>query len=75
MKYPSIEEYTDALSQPLGDVLLDPALSAGQIRLGGSGLPLARSGGFALTYELLVDGRRYALRCFHRSTEESLGPR
>jgi hypothetical protein len=75
MKYPSIEEYTDALSQGLGDVLLDPALSAGQIRRGGSGLPLARSGGFALTYELLVDGRRYALRCFHRSTEESLGPR
>lgn len=75
MKYPSIEEYTDALSQPLRDVLLEPMLAGGRIRRGGSGLPLARSGGFALTYELLVDGRRLALRCFHRSTEEPLGVR
>ena len=65
----------DALSQPLCDVILDPMLAGGRVRRGGSGLPLARSGGFALTYELLADGRRFALRCFHRPTEEAIGPR
>ena len=75
MRYPSIEEYTDALSRPAREVLTDPDLVRAEVRRGGSGLPLARGGGPTLTYELLTDQRRFALRCFQKAPDASLAQR
>jgi hypothetical protein len=74
MHYPSFTEYSEALQLNLGIVLSDPLLGRGQVRTHGPGLPVARSGNFALTFEIAVDGKRYAVRCFHKPSE-SLQPR
>jgi hypothetical protein len=69
MQYPSFAEYCDALSLNLGIVLSDPLLGRGTLRMHGPGLPVAHSGNFALTFEVAVDGRRYAVRCFHKQAD------
>jgi hypothetical protein len=69
MHYPSFREYSDALQLNLGIVLSDPLLGRGTLRTQGPGLPVARSGNFALTFEISVDGRRYAVRCFHKPAD------
>lgn len=65
MAYPTMLEYQAALQNP-GYCLEDGELKRGSVETSGMGLPLARSGGFALTYKVTVDGKYYALRCFHR---------
>ena len=69
MQYPSFAEYTDALQLDLGVVLSDPVLGRGTLRTRAPGLPLARSGNFALTFEVYAEGRKYALRCFHKPSD------
>ncbi len=69
MGYPSFEEYTDALRLPPGAVFQDPVLAAGSVRKSAAGVPFARSGNFALTYEVSVNGARYAVRCFHKEAD------
>jgi len=69
MGYPSFEEYTDALRLPPGAVFQDPLLAAGSVRKGTAGVPFARSGNFALTYEVTCNGARYAVRCFHKESD------
>ena len=69
MQFPSFAEYTEALQLDLSVVLSDPLLGRGTLRTRGPGLPLARSGNFALTYEVFADGRKYALRCFHKPAD------
>lgn len=69
MSYPSFEEYTDALRLPPGAVFQDPALASGTVRKGAAGVPFARSGNFALTYEVRSNGSRYAVRCFHKESD------
>ena len=69
MSYPSFEEYTDALRLPPAAVFLDPVLGAGSVRRNAAGVPFARSGNFALTYEVSVNGARYAVRCFHKESD------
>src|SRR5262245_29267834 len=69
MGYPSFEEYTDALRLPPGTVFQDPLLAAGSVRRSAVGVPFARSGNFALTYEVAVNGARYAVRCFHKEAD------
>jgi hypothetical protein len=62
---PSFNEYQAALQNPnicfenfeLKNCLVETDLW---------GLPRVRSGGFALTYKLERDNRKYAVRCFHR---------
>jgi hypothetical protein len=69
MSYPSFEEYTDALRSPPGAVFSDPVLARGTVRKSASGMPFARSGNFALTYEVSSGGSRYAVRCFHKDAD------
>lgn len=65
MSYPQIVEYNDAIQSP-ERTLTDPELRNGSVKTNQLGLPLALSGGFALTYEVSSGGRRFAVRCFHR---------
>jgi hypothetical protein len=69
MSYPSFEEYTDTLRSPPGAVFSDPVLARGTVRKSVSGIPFARSGNFALTYEVSSGGSRYAVRCFHKEAD------
>lgn len=69
MAYPSLEQYNEALQSPQL-VLLNPELKRGALRTTGLGLPLALCGGFALTYEVTVGTKKYALRCFHKESRE-----
>jgi hypothetical protein len=69
MHYPTFAEYCDVLSLNLGIVLSDPLLGRGTLRMRGPGLPVAHSGNFALTFEVVADGAQYAVRCFHKPTD------
>ncbi|MBK6348818.1 MAG: hypothetical protein V9E93_19100 [Steroidobacteraceae bacterium] len=69
MHYPSLAEYCDALQLNLGIALSDPLLGHGTLRSRGPGQPVVRSGNFALTFEVVVDGRSYAVRCFHKPSD------
>lgn len=62
MRYPTIEQYLHALQAP--DVtILDPLLASGRVELSPMGLPLARLGGYALTFKISANERDFALRC------------
>lgn len=69
MSYPSLEQYNIAL-QSSQLTLQDPGLKAGRVKVNGMGLPLALCGGFALTYTVDVGAKKYALRCFHKKSNE-----
>ncbi|MGB7738989.1 MAG: hypothetical protein WBM03_07725 [Steroidobacteraceae bacterium] len=69
MHYPSLAEYADALQLSLGIALSDPVLGRGTLRSRGPGQPVIRSGNFALTFEVVADGRSYAVRCFHKPSD------
>ena len=69
MQYPSLAEYSDALQLSLGIALSDPLLGRGILRSRGPGQPVVRSGNFALTFEVVADGRSYAVRCFHKPSD------
>jgi hypothetical protein len=64
MAYPPFEEYQDALRQPPQEIFSDPVLAAGTIVRLRSGEPFARTGNFALTYQVVSGHRSYAVRCF-----------
>lgn len=63
--YPQIIEYNEAVQHP-ATAFRDPELRQGQVKVNALGLPVALSGGFALTYMLATVRRRLAVRCFHR---------
>ena len=63
--YPQIIEYNEAVQNP-GTAFRDPELRQGQVKVNALGLPVALSGGFALTYMMATPRRRLAVRCFHR---------
>jgi len=65
MPYPDIVEYNEAIQHP-NTAFIDPELKRGKVRETNLGLPLALSGGFALTYMVETQGRKLAVRCFHR---------
>lgn len=68
MPYPQIVDYNEAVQNPR-TAFRDPELQSGQIKENNLGLPLALSGGFALTYTLMSSsGKKLAIRCFHRQT-------
>lgn len=69
MAYPSLEQYQEALQHP-ATVFVDPELKAGSIATGGLGLPKVMCGGFALTYTVSVNGKRFAVRCFHKQSPD-----
>jgi len=68
MAYPSLEQYNNAFNSH-SIWLNDPELKAGSVATTGMGLPLAISGGFALTYTVTAGSRKYAVRCFHRESK------
>ena len=66
MAYPPFEEYQEALRASPHETFTDPVLASGQVVRKRSGEPLALSGNFALTYQVVSANRRYAVRCFHK---------
>src|ERR1035437_6955164 len=68
MGYPSFEQYNNAL-QAHQKLLSDPELQRGTVSKTGLGIPLAISGGFALTYTIKTGSNKYAVRCFHRESK------
>ena len=68
MAYPSLEQYTQAF-QLHSKLLTDPELKAGKITTTGMGMPLAISGGFALTYTITSGTKKFAVRCFHKESK------
>lgn len=68
MAYPSLEQYNNAFNNH-SIWLADPELKAGKVATTGMGLPLAISGGFALTYTVTAGTKKYAVRCFHRESK------
>ncbi|WP_240219794.1 hypothetical protein [Rheinheimera hassiensis] len=73
MAYPSLEQYNNAFSVH-SRLLTDTELRTGTLATTGLGLPLAISGGFALTYTISNSTKKYAVRCFHRESK-ALEPR
>ncbi|WP_273777991.1 protein kinase family protein [Acinetobacter sp. GSS19] len=68
MSYPSFEKYNEAF-QLHNKFLTDSELAAGTVRKTGLGTPLAISGGFALTYTIDCNSKKYAVRCFHKESK------
>src|SRR6185436_4530592 len=69
MAYPPFEEYQEALRASPHETFTDPVLASGQVVRKRSGEPLALSGNFALTYQVVSANRRYAVRCFHKFSD------
>ena len=69
MSYPSLEQYNNAF-QRHATLLADAELKGGTLSITSFGLPLAISGGFALTYTITAGPKKYAVRCFHRKSNE-----
>lgn len=68
MAYPSLEQYNQAFSAH-STLLADLELRSGTLVKSGLGLPLAISGGFALTYAISASRGKFAVRCFHRESK------
>lgn len=68
MSYPSFEKYNEAF-QLHNKLLNDSELAKGNVKKTGLGVPLAISGGFALTYTIECASRKYAVRCFHKESK------
>ena len=58
--YPQIVEYNEAVQHP-ATAFRDPELRQGQVKVNALGLPVALSGGFALTYMMAT--QRGGWRC------------
>jgi serine/threonine protein kinase len=69
MTYPQIIDYNEAVQDP-ANAFLDPQLKAGRVAETPLGLPLALSGGFALTYRVTSGSKQFAVRCFHRAVPD-----
>jgi hypothetical protein len=63
-----MDQYNDAVQHPQ-TAFTDPTLKAAKIATNGMGLPIALGGGFALTYTATGQGRKFAVRCFHKEAK------
>jgi hypothetical protein len=70
MSYPQIIDYNEAVQDPR-NAFFDPELKVGKVAETPLGLPLALSGGFALTYTVNSGTSKFAVRCFHRAIPEA----
>ena len=68
MSLPSAEQYQQAFQLPLSKLFNDPQLQSGNVEMNGMGLPRTRAGNFALTYEVHTPSRKFAVRCFHKNS-------
>lgn len=69
MGYPTLEQYNEVF-QHHQLALNDSELKQGSVATTGLGLPLALCGGFALTYTVQTGVKKYAVRCFHKQSNE-----
>lgn len=65
MTWPTPQDYREAIQSP-HLCFSDPELQRGKPRLDSLGLPKPSSGNFATVYEILSQGKRWAVRCFSR---------
>ncbi len=70
MPFPTTEQYQEAMQFPQ-KVLKDAELASCKVETSGIGLPFPRSGGFAITYKLLGNGKNWALRVFHKDRTQA----
>ena len=68
MSYPTVEQFNEALQHPK-TAFIDSELQNGTVQTTGLGLPLAFCGGFALTYRVQSGNKKYAVRCFHKKSD------
>ncbi|OAA29387.1 hypothetical protein UG55_100218 [Frankia sp. EI5c] len=68
MKLPTLLDYQQAVQVPRL-AFLDDQLRRSVPRLTPLGMPAVATGGFALTFDVSHAGRRYAVRCFHRHSD------
>jgi predicted Ser/Thr protein kinase len=66
--YPTMDQYNDAVQHPQ-TAFSDSSLKSARIATNGMGLPNALGGGFALTYMATAQGRKFAIRCFHKEAK------
>lgn len=69
MSYPQAIDYQDAVQDPR--TFTDPELKRGAVATTPLGLPLALSGGFALTYTVQISTKKLAVRCFHKEVPDA----
>lgn len=65
MPFPPLDQYNEAVQHPQL-AFSDPALKAGKVKCNPFSIPIALGGGFVITYSVQSQGKRYAVRCFHR---------
>src|SRR5262249_13690270 len=70
MTYPQMIDYHAAVQDPR-NTFTDPELKIGKVAQTPLGLPLALSGGFALTYTVRSGSSKFAVRCFHREVPQA----
>jgi len=63
MKWPTPQDYNEAI-QNAPIAFKDPDLRRGKAKVSRLGIPTPISGSFASVYEIVVDGKRWAVRCF-----------
>ncbi|MEQ1934182.1 MAG: hypothetical protein ABL962_09945, partial [Fimbriimonadaceae bacterium] len=63
-----MDQYNDAVQHPQ-TAFADPILKFSKVATNGMGLPNALGGGFALTYSASVQGKKFAVRCFHKEAK------
>jgi hypothetical protein len=68
VRYPSLEQYAEALQHPPA-AILDPVLHGATVQGNAFGLPVPISGGFAVTFRCAKGKKAFAFRCFHRYVE------
>ncbi|MEY3952212.1 MAG: hypothetical protein RL320_1014 [Pseudomonadota bacterium] len=71
MRLPNLEQYLQALQQPLGQIFDDEELRKGEVECNALGMPRTRSGAFALVFKVESGSRSFAVRCFTRIARES----
>ncbi len=67
-RLPSFDVYNEAI-QHAGTAFTDQVLMKGRVKSNGLGLPLALSGGFAITYNVQCSAGSYAVRVFHKQSD------
>lgn len=68
MRWPTAKQYVQAWRHP-ERILRVPALEGGTVKLDENGLPKVQVGGFGAVFEYTTpDGKRWAVKCFHKKT-------
>src|SRR5262245_58186382 len=64
-----MDQYNDAV-QHAQTAFSDSSLKSARIVTNGMKLPIALGGGFALTYTAAAQGKKFAVRCFHKEVRD-----